>query len=225
MIPWRDLLRRTRREDGGFALVELIVAMGLMSVLAIAGYTSVDTFTRATHHAQERSEGVAEARTAMEIILRDLRAANPIDAVTPVSSYDTRVSFSVYCSNVGTDGCGSNNLRSVTYQVTANELQRVANGRTATLLGPSGSTAVAAALRHGAIVNTADEPPFRYFDAQGQQLTTQGVSAVPATKFRDCARSVEIHLTVLTVDDQPSSSVELVSKVDLRNYNEVSQCT
>jgi type II secretory pathway component PulJ len=221
----RRLVHRSAGDETGFALVELIVAMGLMSVVAIAGYTGVATFTRATSHAEARSQGVADGRTAIEIILRDLRAANPIDAVTPVSGYDTRVSFSVYCSDVGVDGCSTSNLRSVAYQVVSNRLERVADGGTTVLVGPSGADALAVASQHGAIVNTAAQPVFTYYDAQGVALETQGASAVPATKFRDCARSVRIHLVVLTVDDEPSSAVELVSKVELRNYNEVSQCT
>jgi prepilin-type N-terminal cleavage/methylation domain-containing protein len=222
--PLRRLLGRARREHGGFALVELIVAMGLMSVVAIAGYTSVDTFTRATRHAEDRSQGVADARTAIEIILRDLRAANPIDAVTPVSDYDMKVGFSVYCSNVGTDGCGANHLRAVTYRVTANELERIANGTTSTLLGPSGSDSVAPALQRGSIINTVDEPVFTYYDASGTPLLTTGVDAVPATKFRDCARSVRIRLIVVMADGDASSAIELESKVELRNFSEVSQC-
>lgn len=217
--------RRERLDDeGGFSLVELLVSMALFSIVSVVALGGLNSLTEASSGTNERALAIADMRTALEQVVRDLRAANPIDAVNPVTAYDTSISFSVYCATSGADGC-VNKYRQLTYQVTANALTRTRAGTVATLVGPDGTTALPPAQRHGAVVNTSDQPVFTYFDRAGIKLTTTGPGSLPSSSFRDCARSVEVHLVVAAVPGDPVSTVELRTRVDLRNYNEVTECT
>jgi type II secretory pathway component PulJ len=210
--------------EDGFTVLEGVVTMGILGIALLTVFGTLDVFTRRTTETQERSLMLSEARSAVETITRDLRAANPIVAADPVTDYDTSVSFSVYCATVGVQGCATGNLRPVRYRVTGNQLEQLKGTTTKVLLGPQGSSAVPTTSRQGAIVNTAAEPVFRYFKKDGTLLPTSGASAVPASKFRDCAQYVEIHLVVVAEPGEPTSTINLLTRADLRNFNQVTAC-
>lgn len=223
----RALVQRVRLQrdgdQGGFTTVELVVVVVIMAVFMFAVGTSIDSMMSASRTASDKTASLGDLRTAEEAISRDLRAANPINAVTPVSLYDTSVSFSVYCSNAGVGTCGANNLRNVTYSVQNNTLTAVVGSTTRTLVGPTGFGSLAASKRPGAVVNPTSEPIFTYYDKNGNALVTQGTTTTPATTFRDCTRTVQINLRVIA-DARTQATLNLITKVDLRNFNEVSGC-
>lgn len=210
--------------EGGFTLVELLVSMVIFSIVATVAFAGLNSLTTASSGASDRALAIADTRTALEQLVRDLRAANPIDAVTPVPAYDRSINFSVYCSTSGVDGCVGE-LRPLRYRVAANALTRDRAGSVATLVGPEGTTAVPLAERRGAVINTSAQPVFTYYDEDGDRLLTTGPTALPSSSFRDCAKSVEVHLVVVAVSGDPSSAIELRTRIDLRNYNEVTACT
>lgn len=218
------IFSRMRRvdEEAGFTLPELLVVVMVTGIVMVALFSSLTSVTQATARTDARSQTLADTRRAMETITRDLRAANPIDALTPVSAYDNRVQFSVYCQT-GSANC-SGNLRSVRYQASGETLQRVVGATTAPLLQPQGTTSLPAHLRRGALLNDGSQPVFAYFRADGQQLVTTGASASPSTSFRDCAKTVRIHLRVRAEANNPSAVVNMRTEVALRNNNEVSGC-
>jgi type II secretory pathway pseudopilin PulG len=205
-------------------LVELLVAMVLFTLLSTAAFAGFSSISSANRKVDDRSLALVEVRQALELMIRDIRAADPIDPRTPVSDYDTTVGFNVYCSQPGVNGCGANRLRPLRYTLAGHGLQRVA-GSTVTFIGPSGPSSLPLALQRSAIVNTAAQPVFSYYDAKGVRLVTTGTGAVPATNFQNCARRVEIHLVVRAESGNPSSRIDLRTTVDLRNYHEVKQCT
>ena len=210
-------------DEAGFTLIELTVTVGILSLVLITMFSALASFTDRTTQTQERAVTLSEARSAIETITRDLRAANPINPVSPISSYDTSVSFSVYCATVGVSGCGTGNLRPVTYTVANHQLTQVIAGSSEPLLGPSGSSGPVAS-RQGAIVNTAAQPVFTYYKKDGTLLPTSGDLSVTPEKFRDCAQYVEIHLVVVAEPGKPTSTVNLVTRADLRNFNQVTAC-
>lgn len=220
-------MRDRSRDEDGIGLVELVAAVALMSIVAAIAYAGLDSFTRASSATDDRALATVDARTALERLTRDLRAANPIDALpasTPVSAYDTAVSFSVHCSAPSTDGCSAGRLRAIGYAVVDGRLERTENGTTAALLAPTGPASVPLAVRAGAVANTAAEPVFTYFDAAGDPLPTAAPDAVTSTHIRDCARAVEVRLRVVAEDGDADSAVDLRTRVDLRNFHEVSSC-
>ncbi|MEY2565585.1 MAG: hypothetical protein QOE35_114 [Actinomycetota bacterium] len=213
-------------DESGFSLVELVVTVSLLGLVLATLFGALDVFTRRTTQTQERSLMLSEARSAVEVITRDIRAANPINPVATVAdlpTYDTSVSFSVYCANAGTGSCGSSNLRPTAYTVTGNQLQQTIGSTTKTILGPRGSTSIPVASRQGAIVNSSAQPVFTYFKRDGSQLLTSSSGATPE-KFRDCAQYVEIHLVVVAEPAKPTSTINLVTRADLRNFNQVTAC-
>lgn len=219
-------MRRFGGEDG-VGLVELVVALGLMAVVAGIAYSGLGSFARASKATNDRAVVTAEARTALERLLRDLRAANPIDALpaaAPVSTYDNAVSFSVHCATPGVDGCSAQRLRPVRYAVVGSRLERTEGGVTSVLLGPTGSTAVPVDQRSGA-VSGGGGPVFTYYNADGDVLSTAPGSGVTSSHVRDCARSVEVRLHVIAADGDPASAIDLRTRVDLRNYYEVTPCS
>jgi Flp pilus assembly pilin Flp len=186
-------MRERLRDERGTTIAEMAVVILLLGLVSIVITSSISAATKTSATVQSKLASVSEARTSIEVIERDLRAANPIDAIAPelsVSQYATK-------------------------------------GSTTTLLvGPSGPASLSATRQRGAVVNTASQPVFRYFDKDGNELATSGTSAPPSSRFRDCVRDVEVHVVVVT-ESKPSGTpptADLITKGSLRNYNEVSGC-
>lgn len=217
---------RSRRGEGGFTLVELVAVVGITAVFGIAITQGLQSFTSTTTSTQNKTFALADVRGAVENVARDLRAANPIEAISatlPVSQYDNRISFTVWCATPGDNGCTSANARRVVYALSGNTLDQTVGLRTRPLLRPNaGMPALAAALRPGAVVNTASQPVFTYYTKSGTQLSTSG--GTPATTFRNCTKTVKIHLVVMADPRRPDTAINLVTHVDLRNSNEVTNC-
>lgn len=226
LIPW--LTRHPRNDESGFSLLELVSVVAMMGVFGIAIATSLQSFTTTTTSTQNKNFALADVRSAVESISRDLRAANPIDAIPltdPVSRYDNRISFTVYCSTVGDNGCSSSHARRVVYEVVGNKLIQTVGLRSRALLQPrTGLNAVPQSERPGAVVNAATQPPFTYKTRSGQVLDTSSSSGTAPTTFRNCTKTVTIHLTVIADPRRPDTAINLITSVDLRNSNEVSNC-
>ena len=216
----------TARDEEGFTLVELLVTTMLVGLVTIVLFTTSDSFARISATTQNRSESLADARTALERIARDLRAANPVDEIADpalVPQYDNSISFSVYCKT-GTPGCNAvTNLRPVTYAVANGVLTQTTPSGTATLVKPVGTPSLPTNLRKGALVNPPSEPVFTYFRRDGSRIVATDGSASGA-HFRDCTKTVKIHLMVRSEPNKSSQLTDLVTTVNLRNYNEVNPC-
>jgi type II secretory pathway pseudopilin PulG len=219
-------LGRRRRGEGGFTLVELVAVVGITSIFGIAITASLQSFTKTTTSTQNKTFALADVRGAVENIARDLRAANPIEAISatlPVSQYDNRISFTVWCATVGDNGCSSAHARKVVYQLSGNTLVQTVGARSRNLLEPDpGMSTIAGNLRPGAVLNTASQPVFTYYTKKGTVLSTAG--GTPATTFRNCTKTVKIHLVVMADPRRADTAINLVTHVDLRNSNEVTNC-
>ena len=154
-------LRTVLHDERGMTIGELAVVALLTGLVGAMIFTSLSTTVRAGVLTQDKSASLQDMRTAIEVIERDLRAANPIDAIDSslsVSQYATKLSFSVYCATVGLDDCNNQHLRPVTYQLVGNRLERVQGSTTKVLVGPSGPAALPAAQQRGAVVNASTQP-------------------------------------------------------------------
>lgn len=222
-------LRARLAEERGTTLAEIMVVCALLGMVSIAIVTSMTSIVGVTASAEQRTAGIQDARYALEVLERDLRAANPIEAVqapTPVSVYDTSVSFSIYCAQAGVGTCGSDHLRRVTYQVVANRFERVEGGVTQLLVGPSGPDELPLAQQRGAVVNAAGTPVFEYVGADGELLETSGAQAAPGAQFRNCTNEVRVHLEVVTESGGTAAPIQLDTAATIRNYqvHEVAGC-
>ena len=217
-----DRLRTARRhaDQAGVSVIELAMVVFLMGIFGLVIMTTLDSFTRTTKTVQDKSRALNDARTALETITRDLRAANPIDEYA-IGSYNTEARFSVFCSTPGVGTCNSSGLRPVVYRVVSNRLERVVGAQAPTvLLGPSGPTHLPVGQQRGAVVNGASQPPFTYYDKNGVAFDT--ATALPRT-IHDCTRSVKIHLKAVAEPADLTDTIDLFTQVDLRNFNEA-QC-
>lgn len=217
--------RRATDEDG-FTLPELLITTMLVAILSLTLFSVSDALTRTVATTESRSRSVTDARTALERMGRDLRAANPINQLVsgPTSQYKTSVSFDVFCS--GGQACTSSGLRPVRYSVSNGVLTQTIGTSSARLLGPEGTPTLPTRLRRGAIVNAADQPVFTYFRADGSEITTADVvgEGIPTTYFRDCTKRVKIRLLVRSEPNKSDKITELTTIVTLRNHNEVNPC-
>ena len=197
------------------ALVLPLLFNGLISVL------------NTSSGAQDRSSALANARTAVEQIARDLRAGDPIDVFSSgtVAQYESTVGFDTYCSNAGVGLCNASNRVHVVYEILNNGLYKAdSSGTTKLLVGPSGPSSYPANLQEGAIVQDSSIPVFKYFDNNGNQLSTSPAGGAPMTSFRDCAKNVEIHLRVLARPGDIAHAYDIDTRVELRNFQVVTGC-
>ncbi len=217
----------SRKDEAGYTVLEVMVVLLLFGIFGVAVATSLSAFIRTTRVADDKTSAVADVRVAEEAVARDLRAANPIDDIAPasVTTYENKVSFSVYCSPPGTGSCGANRLRKVTYQLVANRFEQVVGSTTRVLVGPNAHDAVPVNERLGAVVNASSDPIFTYLDRTGQILDTTGnATSVTTRRIHDCTKSVRIHLKVISEPRKTTTPYNLVTTVELRNYNEVNGC-
>lgn len=219
---------RAARGEDGFSLPEVLVVTMLMGIVAATLMTTLNALTQTSASTNTKANILAEARLAMQNIARDLRAANPVDPISPslaTNTYNNKVTFKVFCSS-GSDCVGG--LRQVAYQFdpAARTLDMDRGSQSRALLEPRGPTSIPASMRQGAVVNTASEPVFTYLDRNGAVIPTSSVvgDGRPATYFRDCTKRVLIRLKVRSKTNDPTAVVDLTTSVQLRNYNEVNPC-
>lgn len=70
----RQVFNRLRREEGGFTLVELLVACIVGTIVLLATFMMLDTSVVQTGKVTDRVDRTQRARTAMERITRNLRS-------------------------------------------------------------------------------------------------------------------------------------------------------
>jgi type II secretory pathway component PulJ len=208
-----------RREDEGFTVSELAVVLLVFGIVSAVIFQALASFTSGTAAAEVNTQALAEARTAVETISRDLRAANPIEIDTSMS-YPTRVAFSVYCSSAGSGTCSAANQRRIIYRVVNNELRRTVGSSETVLLGPSGPSSLPRNRQRGAVVNKNNEPVFTYFDQNGAE-----VPASAPENYRNCAKAVKIRIAVVSDLRRADQDVDIATTVNLRNHNKVTNCT
>lgn len=214
-----------RRDEAGVTLIELMMVVFLFSLFGVAVQTSLSVFVRSSRVTEDKTSAVSSVRVAEEAIARDLRAANPIDDIDPedVTNYQNKIRFSVYCKT-GTSNC-VNNLRQVTYQLVNNRLEQVIGSNTRVLVGPDGQAAVPVAERLGAVANLDSEPVFTYLDRNGEPFEIESTGqAVTTRRIHDCTKAVQIHLKVISEPRKTTTPYNLVTTVEVRNFNEVNGC-
>ena len=220
-------MHRLLRAEEGITVMETTVTVALLMVVVLMAVTTLLSTLHTSSAADDRVNSIADVRTALEQVERDVRAANPIAVLagsTPVTTYATTVSFSVYCPTVGVNGCSSDHLRAITYDVTGNGLYRTYGAVRSMIMGPQGPSALPAASQRGAVVNPATRPVFEYLDADGAVLDDSATSPLPTERFRDCTKQLRVTLVVVSEASSAPKTVDLTTSATLRNFHEVSGC-
>jgi type II secretory pathway pseudopilin PulG len=67
-------LRRLRRDESGFTLVELLTAMSIGIVILMAAFLLLDRATSVSQELSDRQDALQRGRHAMELVVRQLRS-------------------------------------------------------------------------------------------------------------------------------------------------------
>jgi prepilin-type N-terminal cleavage/methylation domain-containing protein len=85
MVDMRALLARSRGADDGVTLVEVIVAMFLMSVISGLVVVGVAQASRVLTHNDDENRGLQDAKVIMERLSRDIREARAVTCDAPLT--------------------------------------------------------------------------------------------------------------------------------------------
>jgi type II secretory pathway component PulJ len=94
-VPLTRILRRLRREESGFTLVEVLVACSLGTVILLASFMMLDSSAALTGRVTENVDRTQRARFAMAQITRDLRSqvCPSVGTAAIVDGQDSSVTF------------------------------------------------------------------------------------------------------------------------------------
>jgi prepilin-type N-terminal cleavage/methylation domain-containing protein len=79
----RTRLRRTAAADAGFTLTELLVSIGIFSIISGMVTTAAVTGLRQQTQVANRDDALAQMRTALQRIDREIRSAYPLLSASP----------------------------------------------------------------------------------------------------------------------------------------------
>jgi prepilin-type N-terminal cleavage/methylation domain-containing protein len=189
---------RSRREQSGFSLVEMMISMTIMSILIGTLLGSMDIATRG----QNRQEAlVANQETVRQALLemdRDLRDANPIESLATPSLYPSQVET----ADIAPDGT----TEFVLWQLSDTTVTR------SLLSAPNGTTLSTQTVLTNVTNNSTGTSLFRYFNSANSELTPANNTA---GDFSNCA--VRILITVSAASDPGPVPFSESSDVEIRN--------
>jgi prepilin-type N-terminal cleavage/methylation domain-containing protein len=178
----RRLISLARREDG-MTLVELLVALPLLSILLMAFTLTLTTTTHWGDQVQEDSVIQTEARAVIDGLAKDLRQAYTGNTPAPIESMSgTTITFD------SPDRSTPFRLRRISYRLTAGQIDRQSATSTNTAAPWTFPAMSAWTKQMGSVVSST---AFSYFDASG--ATTVDPTTV---------QTVRISLTVTTGSSQ-----------------------
>jgi Tfp pilus assembly protein PilV len=188
----RRLLRRVAaRGDAGTTLAEVMVAMGLMSVVMVIATSALIQIYHSVNESENSAEAQAQVTTAFARLDQEIRYARSIS--TPaVLSGDNYVEYLINVDSV--DTCVELRLRTST-----NELQRRQWTKNATPLVPTGWTTLAAVVTSGAPFTTiaADKVTLTGFRFQRLRLTVSAVLGGGSFTSGASSRQTDVTFTAL----------------------------
>jgi prepilin-type N-terminal cleavage/methylation domain-containing protein len=187
--------RLVRNRDAGFTLTEALVVMVLFGIVGAIVTTASVSGLRHQTQLQDRSDVLAQARTALERIDRDIRSANPL--------------LSASSSQIAIQVVEPTKTRTVTYSVSGNQLIARETDKSTAGVTTNSSTVL---LRN--LVSTSTTPVFAVSPLVGYVAPTgSGVSAATCAMSGGydpgCVGTVTVHVMV-----QSSTSGAAVSVSD-----------
>ena len=166
MTGLRRALRRAAVEERGLTLVELLMAMGLLSLVLAAAGAALASYQRTAASSDIRLENLAEAQTIMDVVSRDIRTATrPGAGESPfVAADDDEVRFYANLETV----TGPKLVRLYVNSVTGQVIEEAIEPTGAPPYSYAGTPKVRIVGRHFA--NAATQPLLTYLDENGDVL-------------------------------------------------------
>jgi type II secretory pathway component PulJ len=216
-------LRRRARFDGerGQTIFEVIVVVGLLGVVLTMVYAGINSAGQAIGGVEKRLANLDEARILMAVTTKDLRTATRLQAGTaPFTLANKReVIFYANLNNNGASGSVvDNGPRRIRVYVDSNsQLIEEVVKPDASSVPPAYTYNGATARRYVGryVANAANNPIFRYYDANGTELTSLPLSAAN----RLAVHSVKITLSIRRTTTFQVGSTTLVNTVRLPNVD------
>lgn len=179
----------------GYTLVEMVVSIAVGVVIIVAIYAVVNVGQRSTVNVERKTAAHQDTRAALELMTLEIQMAsynptygpniwvNPGTCAWPSgnpgyrgiqAATDSSITVEADIGGSSGDGDGviggsSNEIITYTYDAANQFITRSTNcGGNQPFLGESPTSGRPRAVR---VINTAAVPVFRYFDAQGNQIT------------------------------------------------------
>jgi prepilin-type N-terminal cleavage/methylation domain-containing protein len=208
--------RSQLRDESGFTLIELAVAMPIMLIIMTGLLLMLSTVTHWSSQSQEETILQTEARSAMNVLSADIRGAFYGDGITAEVSSATATSITFttpdeYGTTVTANSESAFHLLTVSYQVTGGMLQR--QYKTSTNTFPTAPSTQAwnfpASMgpwqtvvgQQGSITNT---DVFTFYTATGMATTPPTPLTFPIASTVGI-RAVGIKMTLSTLGSQPDT--------------------
>ena len=194
------------RDESGFSLIELMIAMGVTLIIMAAAATLLASSFRTRTRENQKSDALADAQRALNIMSRDIANAGfglDYNGIVVADSGQTSLRVRSNVSNVSSTTT-SDQDEDVTYVVQGgNTLVRydaASNPTTVALASP---------------INSLQISYFDYsYDSTGAVVTSgpNNTPTVNTAKVR-----ITITVTLDAIGTQPASQVQLTTDVTLRN--------
>jgi Tfp pilus assembly protein PilW len=196
---------RKLRDDAGFTVVEVVVAMGLSVVVLFAILTTLDTFSSHSARQTRVTDANAQVRTAMDRIVTDLRQAATVEVAGANDLVYTVVDSATQTrrERVCTDGAGVLWRSSV---VTASPPAVPIAAGTACPTSGSGAFKITGLLS----ANSASNPIFRYDSA-----TPASVRSVAVTIALNAGNVLNNDVSTLRASTFVRAKAETAPPVDI----------
>ncbi len=227
-----SMLKSNKTTQAGFSLVELIIAMSVTLVIAGIASTLVGSSFRLRAREDVRSDAVADAQRALNIVSREIANSGfglLDNGIVPGDTNSTGIRFRSNLNAYTRDSSGnpvsgsgtiSESDEDIKYSMyNDEEANRHYLVRYDVILGAGDS-------RNGTTVlaNRIDTFSLRYFDSTGTELdvVTNPNLVVSAWKVRiTVGVSLPEQGTVGSPGYQPTSTIDLVTDVVLRNASQI----
>jgi type II secretion system protein J len=190
----------------GFSLIELLVALAIMSIVSLAIY-SVFAASSRTYTTQGVTADVQQSvRAAMEVMLQDIRAAG----LDPTASGNFGIELadaSKLRFTLDSIDAGINDFNGVLEDVQSERITYVLDG---TELNQILYETTASETAAEPLISDVQNLTFTYYDAEGNDLG----SPVPALQLSDI-RSIEVSISI----EEPAGRDEPVSRTLTKQVN------
>lgn len=186
------MLVRRLRAQGGFTLIEMLVAMVIGMFTILAAFSLIDATTTGTAKVTGRTDATQRGRQALDTMTRSLRSQVCVGGVPPILSADaTQITFTADLS-----GTGDTDQRKLTFDPTARTITLgVKTGTGVEGSVPTGRSfpgAFTTTTLLADVVADGATPVFSYFadvaGTGGSQQTALTTLPIPAADLRRIAR-------------------------------------
>jgi type II secretory pathway pseudopilin PulG len=210
------------RDDAGFTLTELLVAMtvGIGVLFALIGL--LDTSTRLSASTVDRIETSARARLAMDLLTRQVRSQLCLGTDLPALTAATPTSMTFYGSIAPEASPLIVQRRTLTYDAATKRLLQTVWTGAGTRPNVTFDTAPQSTVIAEGIVPDGTDPIFEYYRFQ---VPAGGGTARPALITTtplgtdDLARTVQVGFNLLALGRRSTTRVQMSSTVYVRTSN------